>query len=180
VSVISKTKVPAFGPEIYRPYVYEKDENLKNFLLSKLINAEYASLKAPAFSSFSEKTLEQSLQTLCKTLESLTSSFTFFESGSNLSSDFISTTQPSTYQTPDNEVKIVNPSIPSPNGGEATEIHTNLKGKGKNIYSILRKFSTMDNNQPQTTAHNISYKQNKSNGKSVKDRKTHGNNNTVN
>ena len=79
MSVISKTKVPIFEPVIHWPFVYEKDENLKKFLLSKLINAEYASLKAPAFSSFSEKTLEQSLQKLCETLEKLTSSFTSFE-----------------------------------------------------------------------------------------------------
>ena len=68
--------MPFFGPVIRKPCVFRKDANLKKFLLSKLINAEYASLKAPAFSSFSEKTLEQSLLKLSENLEDLTNSFT--------------------------------------------------------------------------------------------------------
>lgn len=48
---------------------------MKNFLLSKLINAEYASLRAPAFSVYSEKTLESSMQKLYDTLTISTKSF---------------------------------------------------------------------------------------------------------
>ncbi len=179
MSVISKTKVPIFEPVIHWPFVYEKDENLKKFLLSKLINAEYASLKAPAFSSFSEKTLEQSLQKLCETLEKLTSSFTSFEFGSNVSSNLIigSIIQPGANQVPDAEIKSVNPSIPSPNGDEASHIISHQKGKNTTtLKSLLRKISTMDTN----TASNNFYKQNKLSEKSVKVRKTFGKNNTVN
>lgn len=76
---MSKHEVPFFEPIIRKPSVFEKDENLKNFLLSKLINAEYASLKAPAFSPYTEKTLEQSIGKLCENLENLTQMFTVFD-----------------------------------------------------------------------------------------------------
>lgn len=79
VSVISRKDVPYFGPYIRKPYIFKKDQNLKHFLLSKLIKAEYASLKAPAFSSFSEKTIEDSLSKLCDNLEVLTTAFTCYD-----------------------------------------------------------------------------------------------------
>lgn len=75
VSVISKRDVPEFGPRIRHPHIFKKDEKLKKFLLSKLINAEYASLRAPAFSFYSEKTLESSLQKLYENLILSTQAF---------------------------------------------------------------------------------------------------------
>jgi hypothetical protein len=75
LSVISKKDVPYFGPYIRKPYVFKKNENLKRFILSKLINAEYASLRAPAFSTFSELTLEKSLKELCQNLVDLNRTF---------------------------------------------------------------------------------------------------------
>lgn len=77
VSVIQKKDVPYFGPIVRPPYLFNKDENLRKFLLSKLINAEYASLKAPAFSVYSEKTLEQSMQRLYETLTISTHRFIY-------------------------------------------------------------------------------------------------------
>ena len=67
--------MPYFGPFVRKPYVFKKDENLKRFILSKLINAEYASLRAPAFSQFSEKTFKQSLNKLCENLADKTHTF---------------------------------------------------------------------------------------------------------
>lgn len=84
MSVISKKDVPEHRPEIHVPYIFNKDEKLKRFLLSKLINAEYASLRAPAFSIYSEKTLESSLQRLIDTLT--LNSFLFTSSLSSVSS----------------------------------------------------------------------------------------------
>ncbi len=67
--------MPYFGPYIRRPYVFKKNTNLKNFLLSKLINAEYASLRAPAFSEYSTVALTSSLDTLCQNLKDLNQKF---------------------------------------------------------------------------------------------------------
>lgn len=76
--MISKKDVPLYDPLIRRPYIFNKSEKLKKFILSKLINAEYASLRAPAFSVYSEKTLESSLQRLCDSLLQSTRSFVSF------------------------------------------------------------------------------------------------------
>lgn len=75
VSVISKKDVPEFEPFIRAPCIFQKDDKLKKFIVSKLINAEYASLRAPAFSIYSEKTLESSLQKLYENLILSTRSF---------------------------------------------------------------------------------------------------------
>lgn len=74
---MSRKDVNYFAPTIRRPFVFNKDVNLKKFLLSKLINAEYESLKAPAFSSFSEQTMKPALKKLCSRLNSLSCQFTW-------------------------------------------------------------------------------------------------------
>lgn len=74
---MSKKDVPYFGPLIRPPFIFEKNENLKKFILSKLINAEYASLKAPAFSSFSEQTIRPAIDKLSSKLNQLTFNFTW-------------------------------------------------------------------------------------------------------
>lgn len=75
---MSKKDVPYFEPVIRPPFIFEKNDNLKKFILSKLINAEYASLKAPAFSSFSEQTIRPGLDKLSSKLSQLTFNFTWF------------------------------------------------------------------------------------------------------
>jgi hypothetical protein len=47
--------------------------------LSKLINAEYASLKVPAFSKYSAQTLETNLNKLCEDLEDYTNKFACYD-----------------------------------------------------------------------------------------------------
>lgn len=74
---MSKKDVPFFEPVIRPPFIFEKNENLKKFILSKLINAEYASLKAPAFSSFSEQTIRPGLDRLYSKLNQLSFNFTW-------------------------------------------------------------------------------------------------------
>lgn len=44
--MVARKDVPCFGPYIKKPYIFAVNESLKNFILSKLINAEYASLRA--------------------------------------------------------------------------------------------------------------------------------------
>ena len=81
--MISKNDVPSFSPTLNAPFLYKKDLSLKKFLLTKLINAEYASLRAPAFSQFSEKTIEHSLNKLYDDLYQMSLTFTWL--GDNLS-----------------------------------------------------------------------------------------------
>jgi len=49
IGFASKYGVPPFGPIIPYPPIFKKDEQFKEFLLTKLINAECASLEAPSF-----------------------------------------------------------------------------------------------------------------------------------
>lgn len=79
LSIVYKKDVHYFGPYLRKPFVYTKNSNLKKFILSKLINAEYATLKAPAFSTYSEKTIEDSLVKLTDKLEMISTAFTGFE-----------------------------------------------------------------------------------------------------
>lgn len=46
--IARKSDVPSFGPELPNPSVFDKSQ-LRNVLLTKLINGERAALKAPAF-----------------------------------------------------------------------------------------------------------------------------------
>jgi hypothetical protein len=79
LSIVYRKDVQYFGPFLRKPFVYTKNSNLKKFILSKLINGEYATLKAPAFSVYSEKTIEDSLVKLTDNLDMLTTAFTGFE-----------------------------------------------------------------------------------------------------
>jgi len=50
IAVTGKQGVRAFGPKIPETCVFEKGPQLREFLLTKLINAERAALRAPGFS----------------------------------------------------------------------------------------------------------------------------------
>ena len=71
--------MPYFGPSIRKPFIFKRSANLRRFILAKLINGEYASLRAPAFSVYSEKVLEDLLASLCHSLEHFTDTFLNFE-----------------------------------------------------------------------------------------------------
>jgi len=49
ISISSKSGTPPFGPLLTSPAIYEKNQALRTFLLTKLINAERASFEAPSF-----------------------------------------------------------------------------------------------------------------------------------
>jgi hypothetical protein len=75
IAVISRRGVPYFNPFLRKPYVFAGDLNFKTFLHAKLINAEYATLKSNAFSAFSKKTVNSSLEKVCEKLEFITKKF---------------------------------------------------------------------------------------------------------
>lgn len=56
VSVAARSDVPRFTPELSRPSVYKKDSSFREFLLTKLLNAEYACHKANEFVKKMERT----------------------------------------------------------------------------------------------------------------------------
>uniref|UniRef100_A0A915L4N4 Rap-GAP domain-containing protein n=1 Tax=Romanomermis culicivorax TaxID=13658 RepID=A0A915L4N4_ROMCU len=49
VSVAARQDVPFFGPTINAPAIYKNDADFRNFLLTKLINAENSCYKAEKF-----------------------------------------------------------------------------------------------------------------------------------
>jgi RAP1 GTPase activating protein 1 len=56
VSVTARDDVPFFGPQLPSPAIFRKGQELRNFLLTKLINAENAALKAEKFAKLAERT----------------------------------------------------------------------------------------------------------------------------
>jgi len=61
MEVACKNGVPPFGPQITQP-LFAKDEYFKNFLLTKLVNAERAAYHAPAFRPKITRTRSQILK----------------------------------------------------------------------------------------------------------------------
>ncbi|KAJ8384270.1 hypothetical protein AAFF_G00207310 [Aldrovandia affinis] len=68
VSVTSRDDVPFFGPALPDPAVFKKGPELHEFLLTKLINAEYACYKADKFAKLEERTRTALLETLYEEL----------------------------------------------------------------------------------------------------------------
>lgn len=56
VAVTARDDVPFFGPTLPIPSIFRGDQNFRNFLLTKLINAENSSYKAQKFSALSART----------------------------------------------------------------------------------------------------------------------------
>ena len=81
--------MPNIEPAIRKPFVFKRDENLKRFILTKLINAEYASLKAKAFEKFKIETLDNSLKKLYNELSKLSVQFTGDDFSCNLEKQFL-------------------------------------------------------------------------------------------
>lgn len=50
VSIAAREGVPTFGPSLPNPAVFPKSQEFREFLLTKLINAEIACYKAEKFS----------------------------------------------------------------------------------------------------------------------------------
>ncbi|XP_067302384.1 rap1 GTPase-activating protein 1 isoform X5 [Pseudorasbora parva] len=68
VSVTARDDVPFFGPPLPNPAVFKKGPDFHEFLLTKLINAEYACYKAEKFAKLEERTRSALLETLYEEL----------------------------------------------------------------------------------------------------------------
>ncbi|XP_057702144.1 rap1 GTPase-activating protein 1 isoform X5 [Corythoichthys intestinalis] len=68
VSVTARDDVPFFGPALPDPAIFKKGPELREFLFTKLINAEYACYKAEKFAKLEERTRSALLETLYEEL----------------------------------------------------------------------------------------------------------------
>ncbi|XP_068172280.1 rap1 GTPase-activating protein 1 isoform X9 [Antennarius striatus] len=68
VSVTARDDVPFFGPALPDPAIFKKGSDLREFLFTKLINAEYACYKAEKFAKLEERTRSALLETLYEEL----------------------------------------------------------------------------------------------------------------
>ncbi|XP_029433804.1 rap1 GTPase-activating protein 1 isoform X5 [Rhinatrema bivittatum] len=68
VSVTARDDVPFFGPPLPDPAIFRKGQEFQEFLLTKLINAEYACYKAEKFAKLEERTRSALLETLYEEL----------------------------------------------------------------------------------------------------------------
>ena len=75
VSVTARADVPYFGPSLPNPPVFKRGEEFKEFLLTKLINAENACYKAEKFSTLERRTRSCLLSNLTEQLCSLTAEY---------------------------------------------------------------------------------------------------------
>ncbi|XP_064537414.1 rap1 GTPase-activating protein 1 isoform X1 [Drosophila montana] len=75
VSVTARDDVPFFGPTLPSPAVFRKGQEFKEFLLTKLINAENACYKADKFAKLELRTRTSLLQNLVEELKEKTRDF---------------------------------------------------------------------------------------------------------
>jgi len=66
LGVASKVGTPSFGPLLPHPAIFDKNEDFRNFLLAKLINAERACLDAPSFLGKMKRTRKTMLEDIMK------------------------------------------------------------------------------------------------------------------
>ncbi|KFD62573.1 hypothetical protein M514_01090 [Trichuris suis] len=69
VAVAARDDVPFFGPTLPMPPIFSKGQELRNFLLTKLINAENACYKARKFASLAERTRSSLIEALYSELK---------------------------------------------------------------------------------------------------------------
>ncbi|XP_049533654.1 rap1 GTPase-activating protein 1 isoform X3 [Anopheles darlingi] len=75
ISVTARDDVPFFGPTLPQPSIFKKGPELKEFLLTKLINAENACYKADKFAQLELRTRASLLQNLVDELKEKTRDF---------------------------------------------------------------------------------------------------------
>ncbi|TRY89367.1 hypothetical protein DNTS_015304 [Danionella cerebrum] len=68
VSVTARDDVPFFGPALPDPAIFKKSPEFHEFLLTKLINAEYSCYKAEKFAKLEERTRSALMETLYEEL----------------------------------------------------------------------------------------------------------------
>ncbi|XP_063250214.1 rap1 GTPase-activating protein 1-like isoform X10 [Prinia subflava] len=69
VSVTARDDVPFFGPPLPNPAVFRKSAEFREFLLAKLINAEYSCYRAEKFAKLEERTRSALLESLFEELQ---------------------------------------------------------------------------------------------------------------
>lgn len=75
VSVTARDDVPFFGPTLPNPSIFRKGSDFKEFILTKLINAENACYKAEKFAKLELRTRTSLLQNLVEELKEKTRDF---------------------------------------------------------------------------------------------------------
>lgn len=75
MAVTARVDVPFFGPTLPQPPIFRKGRELKEFLLTKLINAENACYKAEKFAELEQRTRISLLQSLAEKLKEKTLEF---------------------------------------------------------------------------------------------------------
>ncbi|NXD98225.1 RPGP1 protein, partial [Chaetorhynchus papuensis] len=69
VSVTARDDVPFFGPPLPNPAIFRKSTEFREFLLVKLINAEYSCYRAEKFAKLEERTRSALLESLFEELQ---------------------------------------------------------------------------------------------------------------
>ncbi|KAM6096213.1 rap1 GTPase-activating protein 1-like isoform 4-T5 [Chlamydotis macqueenii] len=69
VSVTARNDVPFFGPPLPNPAIFRKSAEFREFLLVKLINAEYSCYRAEKFAKLEERTRSALLESLFEELQ---------------------------------------------------------------------------------------------------------------
>ncbi|XP_074965083.1 rap1 GTPase-activating protein 1-like isoform X9 [Phalacrocorax aristotelis] len=69
VSVTARDDVPFFGPPLPNPAIFRKSAEFREFLLVKLINAEYSCYRAEKFAKLEERTRSALLESLFEELQ---------------------------------------------------------------------------------------------------------------
>jgi hypothetical protein len=67
VTIANKTGVPPYGPFLKSPPIYEKNDEFRDFFLTKLINSERAAMLSPDFKGKMIRTNKQLLAEITKT-----------------------------------------------------------------------------------------------------------------
>uniref|UniRef100_A0A8B9SAJ8 Rap-GAP domain-containing protein n=1 Tax=Apteryx owenii TaxID=8824 RepID=A0A8B9SAJ8_APTOW len=69
VSVTARDDVPFFGPSLPNPAIFRKSAEFREFLLAKLINAEYSCYRSEKFAKLEERTRSALLEILFEELQ---------------------------------------------------------------------------------------------------------------
>ncbi|XP_010209835.1 PREDICTED: rap1 GTPase-activating protein 1 [Tinamus guttatus] len=69
VSVTARDDVPFFGPSLPNPAIFRKSAEFREFLLAKLINAEYSCYRSEKFAKLEERTRSALLESLFEELQ---------------------------------------------------------------------------------------------------------------
>ncbi|EFO99115.1 hypothetical protein CRE_17854 [Caenorhabditis remanei] len=99
VSVAARDDVPFFGPTLPTPSIFKRGQDFRNFLLTKLINAENAAYKSSKFAKLAERTRSSLLDGLHATLRERAEFYAtpLLESTSSGNSDAHSSTSSTSY-----------------------------------------------------------------------------------